>query len=194
LSPLNQSRKPAPHPTNPLTAITTTGSQQQIVTAHLATLRRNCVGRGIDELVPTITAGTEHHALVKYTLAPEVEAGALRVASFLMGYYGSDNVYDLRDPAATITTRDRLALVTVTIKGMPYVIIDIGMRMLTPRELYRAQGFPDNYVIDRGHDGRKFSNKAQVMMVGNSVSPWPMMALVSANIDQTDDDLIEVAA
>jgi len=73
------------------------------------------------------------------------------------------------------------------------VIVDIGMRMLTPRELYRAQGFPDNYVIDRGHDGRKFSNKAQVMMVGNSVSPWPMMALVKANTDQ-DIDALEVAA
>lgn len=180
------------HPTQPLTAITTTGSQQQIVTAHLSTLRRNCVGRGLDDQVPTITAGAEHHALVEYTLAPEVEAGALRVASFLMGYYGSDNVYDLRDPAATITTRDRLALVTVTIKGTPYVIVDIGMRMLTPRELYRAQGFPDNYVIDTGHDGRKFSNKTQVMMVGNSVSPWPMMALVKANTDQ--ETLMEAAA
>lgn len=137
----------------------------------------------MDELVPTITVGAEHHALVEYKLAPEVEAGAMRVAAFLMGYYGSDNTYDLRDPAATITTRDRLALVTVTIQGTPYVIVDIGMRMLTPRELYRAQGFPDNYVIDRGHDGRKFSNKTQVLMVGNSVSPWPMMALIEANLD-----------
>ncbi|WP_052224691.1 DNA cytosine methyltransferase [Pseudomonas lactis] len=137
----------------------------------------------MDELVPTITAGAEHHALVEYKLPPEVEAGAMRVAAFLMGYYGSDNTYDLRDPAATITTRDRLALVTVTIQGTPYVIVDIGMRMLTPRELYRAQGFPDNYVIDRGHDGRKFSNKTQVLMVGNSVSPWPMMALIEANLD-----------
>jgi DNA (cytosine-5)-methyltransferase 1 len=111
-----------------------------------------------------------------------------------MGYYGSDNVYDLRDPAATITTRDRLALVTVTIKGTPYVIVDIGMRMLTPRELYRAKGFPDNYVIDVGHDGRKLSNKAQVMMVGNSVSPWPMMALVKANSDLDRQTLVEVAA
>lgn len=184
---------PGHHPTQPLTAITTTGSQQQIVTAHLSTLRRNCVGRGMDELVPTITAGAEHHALVKYTLSPEAEAGALRVASFLMGYYGSDNVYDLRDPAATITTRDRLALVTVTIKGTPYVIVDIGMRMLTPRELYRAQGFPDNYVIDAGHDGRTFSKRAQVLMVGNSVSPPPMAALIRANTDKTTLEQMEAA-
>jgi DNA (cytosine-5)-methyltransferase 1 len=185
---------PGHHPVDPLTAITTTGSQQQIVTAHLSTLRRNCVGRAMDELVPTITAGAEHHALVEYRLAPEIEAGAMRVAAFLMGYYGTDNTYDLRDPAATITTRDRLALVTVTIQGTPYVIVDIGMRMLTPRELYRAQGFPDNYVIDRGHDGRKFSNKTQVLMVGNSVSPWPMMALISANKDMDVSEMMGEAA
>lgn len=185
---------PGHHPKRPLTAITTTGSQQQVVTAHLTTLRKNCIGRAMDELVPTITAGAEHHALVEYTLAPEYQAGALRVAAFLMGYYGTDNIYDLRDPAATITTRDRLALVTVTIKGTPYVIVDIGMRMLTPRELYRAQGFPDNYVIDVGHDGRKFSKKAQVRMVGNSVSPQPMAALIRANMAREAPRPTEAAA
>jgi DNA (cytosine-5)-methyltransferase 1 len=185
---------PGHHPHRPLTAVTTTGSQQQVVTAHLTTLRRNCIGRAMDELVPTITAGAEHHALVQYRLAPEEEAGALRVAAFIMGYYGSDNVYDLRDPTATITTRDRLALITVTIKGTPYVIVDIGMRMLTPRELYRAQGFPDNYVIDVGHDGRKFSKKSQVRMVGNSVSPQPMAALIRANMDPAIYEQSGVAA
>lgn len=176
---------PGHHPNEPMTAITTTGSQQNVVTAHLCTLRKNSVGQPMDGLVPTITAGAEHHALVEYTLAPEYQAGALRVAAFLMGYYGTDNIYDLREPAATITTRDRLALVTVTVQGTPYVIVDIGMRMLTPRELYRAQGFPDNYVIDTGHDGRKFSKRAQVRMVGNSVSPQPMAALIRANMDET---------
>ncbi|MEF9673478.1 DNA cytosine methyltransferase [Pseudomonas sp. PCH446] len=86
-----------------------------------------------------------------------------------------------RDPAATITTRDRLALVTVTIKGHPYVIVDIGMRMLTPAELYHIQGFPRDYKIDFGHDGRKFSNKAKVRMCGNSVSPKPYRALLEVN-------------
>jgi len=117
----------------------------------------------------------------------------MRVAAFLMGYYGTDNIYDLRDPTATITTRDRLALVTVTIKGTPYVIVDIGMRMLTPRELYRAQGFPDNYVIDVGHDGRKFTKRAQVRMVGNSVSPQPMAALIRANMSETVTEQLEAA-
>lgn len=180
-------------PDQPLTAITTTGSQQQLVTANLLTLRKNCVGSAMGEPISTICAAAEHHALLEYTLAPDVEEGALRVAAFLMGYYGTDNIYDLRDPAATITTRDRLALVTVVIKGTPYVIVDIGMRMLTPRELYRAQGFPDNYVIDHGHDGRKFSKKDQVLMVGNSVSPWPMMALINANTAQEDEPMKEAA-
>ena len=181
------------HPGQPLTAITTTGSQQQLVTANLLTLRKNCVGSAMDEPISTICAAAEHHALLEYTLAPDVEEGALRVAAFLMGYYGTDNIYDLRDPAATITTRDRLALVTVVIKGTPYVIVDIGMRMLTPRELYRAQGFPDNYVIDHGHDGQKFSKRDQVLMVGNSVSPWPMMALINANTAQEDEPMKEAA-
>jgi DNA (cytosine-5)-methyltransferase 1 len=77
------------------------------------------------------------------------------------------------------------------IKGTPYVIVDIGMRMLTPRDLYRAQGFPDNYVIEVGHDGRKFSKKAQVRMVGNS--PQSMAALIRANMDQEETRITGVA-
>lgn len=169
------------HPTEPATALTTTGSQQNVVTASLVTLRNGCIGRDLREGAPAITAGGDDLALMECTLAPEHEAGALRVAAFLMGYYGSDNTYDLRNPGATITTRDRLALVTVTIQGSPYVIVDIGMRMLTPRELYLIQGFRPTYKIEHGHDGRKFSNKAQVRMCGNSVSPLPYRALLRAN-------------
>lgn len=169
------------HPTEPATTLTAAGSQQTVVTANLVTLRNGCVGRDLREGAPAITAGGDDLALVEYTLTPEHEEGALRVAAFLMGYYGSDNTYDARDPAATITTRDRLALVTVTIRGNPYVIVDIGMRMLTPAELYRIQGFPDDYKIEQGHDGRKFSKKAQVKMCGNSVSPKPYRALLEVN-------------
>ncbi|MCJ2348512.1 DNA cytosine methyltransferase, partial [Pseudomonas aeruginosa] len=163
------------------TALTTSGSQQNVVTASLVTLRNGCTGRDLREGAPAITAGADDLALMECTLSPENEAGALRVAAFLMGYYGSDNTYDPRDPAATITTRDRLALVTVTIKGNPYVIVDIGMRMLTPLELFLIQGFPKTYKIDVGHDGRRFSNKAKVKMCGNSVSPKPYYALLKAN-------------
>ncbi|OVE45697.1 DNA cytosine methyltransferase [Chromobacterium violaceum] len=165
----------------PATTITTTGSQQQLVTAHLATLRRHCAGSDLAEPMLTATAGGEHHALVSYQLSQEHESGALRVAAFLISYYGTDNVSGLDLPMPTATTRDRLALVTVWIKGKPWVIVDIKLRMLKPAELYGCQSFPTNYIIDRGHDGRPFSKSAQVRMVGNSVPPKPAAALIAAN-------------
>ncbi|QOD84149.1 DNA cytosine methyltransferase [Chromobacterium haemolyticum] len=166
----------------PATTITTTGSQQQLVSAHLATLRRNCVGSDLDEPMPTATAGGEHHALVSYELSYEDEAGALRVAAFLISYYGTgDSASGLDQPMPTATTRDRLALVTVWIAGEPWVIVDIKLRMLKPPELYGCQSFPQDYIIDRGHDGRQFSKSAQVRMVGNSVPRRPAEALIKAN-------------
>ncbi|MGL6045235.1 MAG: DNA cytosine methyltransferase, partial [Vogesella sp.] len=165
----------------PSTTITTTGSQQQLVAAHLVTLRRNCFGREFDMPMAAITAGAEHHAVASYTLSQEHEDAALRVASFLISYYGTENCSSPGQPMPTATTRDRMALVTVWIKGEPWVIVDIRLRMLTPRELYGCQGFPADYIIDHGHDGRKFSKTAQVRMVGNSVSPPPATALIRAN-------------
>jgi DNA (cytosine-5)-methyltransferase 1 len=165
----------------PLTTVTNTGSQQQLVSASLATLRRNCVGRGVDEPVPTMTAGAEHHALLHYKLSPEHEDGALRVAAFLISYYGTENISACDAPAPTITTKDRLAMVTVMVKGTPYVIVDICLRMLKPAELYKAQGFPADYVISHGADGKPFTKTQQVHMCGNSVSPPPMAALARAN-------------
>ena len=143
---------PGHDPRRPVSTITNSGSQQQAVAAHLA------------------------------QLSPEHEAGALRVAAFLMQYYSEGGQWGgMRDPMNTVTTRDRLALVTVVLKGTPYLIVDIGLRMLTPRELYRAQGFPPDYQIEVGHDGRRFPKSAQVRMVGNSVSPHPAAALIAAN-------------
>jgi len=172
---------PAKGADEPLTTVTNTGSQQRLVTASLATLRRNCVGRAVDEPVPTMTAGAEHHALVEYKLSPEHEEGALRVAAFLISYYGTENISACDSPAPTVTTKDRLGLVTVFVKGTPYVIVDICLRMLQPHELYRAQGFPASYIIDKGADGKPFTKTEQVHMCGNSVSPPPMAALAKAN-------------
>lgn len=172
---------PAKGADEPMSTVTNTGSQQRLATASLATLRRNCIGRAIDEPVPTMTAGAEHHALLKYTLSPEHEEGALRVAAFLVSYYGASHASDANEPLPTITTKDRLALVTVYVKGTPYVIVDICLRMLQPHELYRAQGFPASYIIDKGADGKPFTKTEQVHMCGNSVSPPPMAALARAN-------------
>lgn len=200
---------------DPMTTVTNTGSQQQLVTANLVHLRSNCdardagdplhaisaggthhglmtvfmerqfgasVGQAVDEPAPTITAGGGgKSSLVELQLSPEVEAGALRVAAFLISYYGASNASGADEPAPTITTKDRLGLVTVTIKGTPYVIVDICLRMLQPSELYKAQGFPADYIIDRGADGKPFTKTQQVHMCGNSVSPPPMAALARAN-------------
>lgn len=166
----------------PMTTITNSGSQQQLVTAHLATLRNNCTGVPADDPVPTISAGGEHHGLVTCQLSPADEAGALRVAAFLMEYYSEGGQWSQLDkPLNTITTRDRLALVTVFVQGTPYVIVDIRLRMLNPRELFNGQDFPADYIIDRGHDGRKFSISAQVRMCGNSVDPVMAEGFLKAN-------------
>ncbi len=173
---------PARDARDPLSTSTATGSQQRVVTAHLATLRQNCVGQDAPDPVPTMTAGGEHHALIEYTLSAEAEEGALRCAAFLIRYYGQGGqLGDMREPMATSTTKDRLALVTVWLRGTPYVIVDIQLRMLTPRELYNANGFPKTYIIDRGHDGRVFSKSTQVRMCGNAVPPPLGRAVIEAN-------------
>src|SRR5690606_12399985 len=102
---------------------------------------------------------------------------------FLMKYYGVDQDPRLEEPLSTVTTKDRFGIVTV--EGEPYQIVDIGMRMLTPRELFKAQGFPAGYEIETGvfQDGsrRTLTKTAQVRMCGNSVCPPIAAALVRAN-------------
>ena len=166
----------------PVSTVTTSGSQQQLAVAHLATLRHHSTGRSLADPLATVAAGGEHHALVQYQLSQEDEAGALRCAAFLMRYHASGGQWaDLRDPMTTVTTHDRLALVTVWLKGEPWVIVDITLRMLVPRELYNAQDFPASYVIDRTASGKALTKTAQVRMAGNSVSPLPMRLIVEAN-------------
>lgn len=104
------------------------------------------------------------------------------VSAFLLKYYGTNVGFNLTDPAQTVTSKDRFGLVTVTLDGEPYVVVDIGLRMLKPRELFRAQGFPDNYVIDAEYNGKRLSQTAQVRMVGNSVCPPVAAALARANV------------
>lgn len=172
---------PGHDPRRPMSGITTKGSQQQLVTAHLAHLRGNCDARSLDEPLRTVSAGGEHDGLVEYHLSKSDEAGALQCAAFLMRYHGTGGQWsDVRDPMTTVTTHDRLALVTVWIKGEPWVIVDICLRMLEPRELYRAQGFPDTYIIDRGHDGRRFSKATQIRLCGNAVPPGLGAAVIHA--------------
>jgi DNA (cytosine-5)-methyltransferase 1 len=151
----------------PINTITASGAPAGLVTSNLVKLRGDNVGSGTDEPVHTVSAQGLHHAEVR---------------AFLIKYYGSDQDPQLLGPLHTITTKDRFGLVTV--KGEAYAIVDIGLRMLAPRELYRAQGFPDSYIIDRGADGRPMTKTAQVRMCGNSVCPPLSRALVAANYDE----------
>jgi len=133
-------------------------------------------GASLFDPMPTVTT-VDHNALVT---ASAVGNHRAEVRAFLTAYYGNErDGASLFDPAPTVTTKDRLGLVTV--HGAQYEIADIGMRMLAPRELARAQGFPDDYRIDVPFNGKPMSKTAQVRMIGNSVCPPLAAAIVRAN-------------
>lgn len=127
--------------------------------------------------VPTVTA-VDHNALVTAHLAGATRYAEVR--AFMVAYFGNEkDGADLFHPMRTVTSRDRFGLVTV--EGFDCLIADIGMRMLAPRELYRAQGFPDSYRIDVEFNGKPLTKTAQVRMVGNSVCPPVAAAIVRSN-------------
>ena len=141
------------------------GGKAALVTSNMIKLRGTSTAAGTDEPLGTVSAGGQHHAEVR---------------SFLLAYYGASETHSLTDPLNTVTSRDRFGL--VTIQGQDYQIVDIGLRMLQPRELFRAQGFPDDYIIgDDPAQGLKLTKSAQVRMCGNSVCPPMAKALIVAN-------------
>ncbi|EJJ1911854.1 DNA cytosine methyltransferase [Salmonella enterica] len=147
----------------------TTGNHHAIVASHLVKLRGTCRdGQRTDEPTPTITAGGLHVGEVQTTLAADEydEQRAQLVLAFLRKYCGED------------------CTGLVTIDGVVYRIVDIGMRMLQPRELYRAQGFPDWYVIEHDFRGVKYAKDKQVARCGNAVPPQFAEALVRANLPE----------
>lgn len=167
---------------SPMSTIANSGSQQQLMSACL--IRQFGASTGSDMKAPLGTVMTDGGG-GKTSLAVcelgNAKERALKVAAFLINYYGNGDARDLTAPMDTLTTKDRLALVTVYINREPYYIMDITLRMLLPKELYKAQGFPDSYIFDRDHTGKPLTKTAQVRMCGNSVSPPPMAALIRAN-------------
>lgn len=160
--------------TGPLPTVTCV-DHNALVTSHLVKLRNNQHSQSVREPIPTLTAGGGH-------------VGEVR--AFLMKYYGTGDGQPVGEPLHTVTTKDRMAL--VMIKGEPYQIVDIGMRMLEPHELYAAQGFPANYIHTHTASGKRLSKSAQVRMCGNSVCPPVAAALVRANLVEQQQS--EVAA
>lgn len=163
--------------TQPLPTVTTV-DHNALVTSHLVKLRGTCQhGQPVTEPMPTVTAGGLHIGEVR---------------AFLLKYYGTNIGHPADEPLQTVTTKHRFGLVTV--RGEDYQIVDIGMRMLEPHELFAAQGFPSDYVIDHDATGKKFTKTAQVARCGNAVCPPLAAALVRANLPEMCADAQEVAA
>jgi DNA (cytosine-5)-methyltransferase 1 len=170
-----------------------------LIAAHLMTNTSGHPGSKVDDPVPTITTGNQQALCAAHiqrdfgtstghkadaplgTITTEGGGKASIVASFLSKYYGTSTGQALDEPLDTVTTKDRFGVVTVNLGDEQFYIDDICMRMLQPRELYLAQGFDADYIIDVGPDGRKLTKTEQVRMCGNSVSPPVAEAIVRAN-------------
>lgn len=152
--------------TNPLPTVTS-WDHNSMCAVNLIQMNNHCDGRNVKDPIPTITAGDGHFGEVR---------------AFLIKYYGQGTGQDVKEPLDTVTSRDRFGL--VTINGTDYKIVDIGLRMLEPRELYGCQGFPDDYIIDHDYTGKKYPRSEQVRRCGNAVCPPIPAALVRANLPE----------
>lgn len=151
---------------NPLPTVTA-WDHNSVVTANLIQMNNHCDGKDIKQPLPTITAGDGHFGVVR---------------AFLIKYYGQGIGQDIQKPLDTVTAQDRFGL--VTINGTDYQIVDIGLRMLEPKELYGCQGFPDDYIIDHDYTGKTYPRSEQVKRCGNAVCPPIPAALVRANLPE----------
>ena len=151
---------------NPLPTVTS-WDHNSIVTANLIQMNNHCDGRDLRDPIPTITAGDGHFGEVR---------------AFLIKYYGQGTGQDIKEPLDTVTAKDRFGL--VTIEGVDYQIVDIGLRMLEPKELYGCQGFPDDYIIDHDYTGKTYPRSEQVRRCGNAVCPPIPAALVKTNLSE----------
>lgn len=197
---MRNSGKPYTAADEPTHTVTAGGAHLNVVSAFLAQHNTGVVGHSAEEPVSTIASTGSHQNVVATFLSHQynssgashasgmrdpmhtVTGGGLHAAevrAFLIKYYGTGEGRPLDEPIDTVTSRDRFGLVTV--EGELYQIADIGMRMLTPRELFRAQGFPDSYIIDIEYEGKPLTKTAQIRMAGNSVCPPLASAIFRAN-------------
>lgn len=138
-----------------------------LVTSFLSKFYKTGIGQDVREPLHTVTTSAGHFGEVR---------------AFLIKYYGQGVGQDVKEPLDTVTSHDRFGL--VTIRGIEYQIVDIGLRMLEPRELYGCQGFPDDYIIDRDYTGKPYSRTEQVKRCGNAVCPPLPAALVRTNLPE----------
>lgn len=156
-----------------------------IASSFLTKFYKTGIGQDLSEPLHTITTSPGHFGEVKILMVDKEEMRSEfrekcnQVASFIIEYYGQGDAQPITEPLHTIVTKDRFALVTIF--GIDYVICDITLRMLKPRELYKAQGFPDDYIIDQDYTGKAYPVAKQVARCGNSVVPIMAKSLVEVN-------------
>jgi DNA (cytosine-5)-methyltransferase 1 len=155
---------------DPLHTITTE-PRFYLVAPHICTLRNHMIGQSVNEPLSTITA-KEHHATVSAYLTKltgrETNLGNWNKIRGLLNKYAG---YKIADDEILIIEIDKVQ----------YFISDVSMRMLEPRELARAQGFPDDYVLQVTDS---YSKSAQIARIGNSVCPVMAEVLVRANLPE----------
>lgn len=142
-------------------------AEQCLVIPTLIQLNKSSVGQDLRQPLNTVTSGANHFGEVR---------------AFLIKYYGQGIGQSLRQPLDTITSKDRFGIVMV--RGEKYQIVDIGLRMLEPRELFNAQGFPQDYIIDHDYTGKEYPKTQQVARCGNAVPPPFAKALVETNLPE----------
>lgn len=189
------------NPETPLRAARAGGQHHAVVAGHVEQANTGSVGHTPRKPLSTIVGKGCTQRIVETTmieegaLPPDMMKRAVRTAAFLVKYYGTDGenetaqIQPVDRPLDVVTVKARFAVVTVTIDAVTYVIVDIGLRMLKPRELARAQGFPDDYVLNpvvrkflRGKwVERPLTIAEQISAIGNSVCPPVARALVTAN-------------
>ena len=201
----NTTNPPGGNCKDPIHTITT-GNQQCLISPtliqyHSETAQREVRGQSIKDPIMTVD-GSNRYGLITSFLSKFYKTGIGQdmreplgtvtanaggghfgeVRAFLIKYYGQGTGQDIKEPLDTVTAQDRFGL--VTINGTDYQIVDIGLRMLEPRELYGCQGFPDDYIIDHDYTGKTYPRSEQVRRCGNAVCPPIPAALVRANLPE----------
>jgi len=183
------------------------GGHFALVSAFLAKHYTGVIGHGLERPIGTVTTA-DHHSLVTAHIQRDFSSPVFSSASapvgaitaqgggklaviqaFLIKYYGTGGqCQSLHEPVHTVPTKARLGLVTV--KGVDYQVIDIGMRMLQPSELYADQGFPINYIFNIRLDGSSITKTQQIAKCGNSVPPPVVQALVNENYSEESQESV----
>lgn len=152
----------------------TSHDREAVVAAHVVKFKGDNLGHGMKEPMQTVTTSAGEFAVCKVYLAK------MRVGDDLGHWPGIRAL--LNEFCGYALAEDDVLLLEIS--GALYYIADIGLRMLSPRELYNAMGFPPDYIIDRDYEGNEYKKSAQVARCGNAVCPPVASALVRANLPE----------